>query len=132
MMSVPKTEDGHMAHRPKEVKVTDDNGLPNGHPEQVPESLHTLAKFLERALDTATSIVMMRHTAGVCTVYLGDPGGLREDLKQVGTIELSLANDMLESTSSGANQMHIGGQVYRFVRSFTQVGDTAAIVFSTD
>jgi hypothetical protein len=39
---------------------------------------------------------------------------------------------MLESTSSGANQMQIGGQAYRFVRSFTQVGDMAAVVFSTE
>ena len=123
---------GHMAHRPKEVKVADDNGLANGHPEQAPESLRTLAEYLERSLDKATSIVMMRHTAGVCTVYLGDPAGPREDLRQIGAIAISLANDMLESTSSGANQMPIGSQVYRFVRSFTQVGDTAAVVFSTD
>jgi hypothetical protein len=121
-----------MAHRPKEVKVTDDNGYADGHPELVPESLQTLAEYLERSLDKATSIVMMRHTAGACTVYLGDPAGLREDMKQIGTIAISLANDMLESTSSGANQMQIGGQVYRFVRSFTQVGATAAVVFSTE
>jgi len=35
-------------------------------------------------------------------------------------------------TRSGANQMQIGGQVYRFVRSFTQVDATAAVVFSTE
>ena len=53
-----------MAHRPKEVKVTNDNGLADGHPEPAPESLQTLAEYLERSLDKATSIVMMRHTAG--------------------------------------------------------------------
>lgn len=111
--------------------MTDDNGLA-GSPEHVPETLRTLAEYLERALDSAASIVMMRHTDSACTVYMGDPAGLREDLTQIGTIATSLANDMLESTSSGANQMHIGDQVYRFVRSFTQVGDTAAVVFSTD
>ena len=121
-----------MAHRAKEVKVTNDNGLANGHPEQVPESLQTLAEYLERALDTATSIVMMRHTAGVCTVYLGDPTTSREDLTQIAAIPVSVANDMLELTQSGANEMEIGCQVYRFVRSFMQVGDTAAVVFSTD
>ncbi|WP_158935501.1 hypothetical protein [Burkholderia sp. S171] len=112
--------------------MIDDNALANGHPEQAPESLQTLAEYLERSLDKATSIVMMRHTAGVCTVYLGDPAGSREDLMQVGAIAITLANDILESTSSGANQLPIGGQVYRFVRSFTQIGDTAAVVFSTD
>jgi hypothetical protein len=112
--------------------VTDDNGMADGHPEQVSESLQTLAEYLERSLDKASSIVMMRHTAGACTVYLGDSAGLREDLKQIGTIAISLANDMLESTSSGANQMQIGGQVYRFVRSFAQIGDMPAVVFSTE
>jgi hypothetical protein len=112
--------------------VTNDNGLADGHPELAPESLQTLAGYLEQSLDKATSIVMMRHTPEVCTVYLGDPAGPREDLRRVGAIAISLANDMLESTSSGANQMPIGGQTYRFVRSFTQIGDTAAVVFSTD
>jgi hypothetical protein len=112
--------------------VANDNGLADGHPEQVPESLRTLAEYLERALDSATSIVMMRPTDGVCIVYLGDPAGLYEDLKRIGTIASSLANEMLESTSSGANQMHVGGQAYRFVRSFTRVGDMAAVVFSAD
>ena len=132
MMAVGKAQDGHMPHRAKEVKVTNDNGLANSHPEQVSESLQTLAEYLERALDTATSIVMMRHTAGVCTVYLGDPTALREDLTQISAIPVSVANDMLDRTLSGGNQMHIGGQIYRFVRSFTQVGDAAAVVFSTD
>jgi hypothetical protein len=121
-----------MAHRPKEVKVTDDNGLANGHLEQAPESLQILGEYLEWSLDQATSIVMMRHTADICTVYLGDPAGPREDLRQIGAIAISLANDMLESTSSGANQMPIGSQIYRFVRSFTLVGNTAAVVFSTE
>lgn len=112
--------------------MTGNNGLADAHSELVPQSLRILAEYLERSLDKATSIVMMRHTAGACTVYLGDPAGLREDLKQIGTIEIALANDMLESTSSGANQMQIGGQLYHFVRSFTQVGETAAVVFSTE
>jgi hypothetical protein len=112
--------------------VTNDNGSADGHPEQIPESLRTLAEYLERALDNAASIVMMRPTNGVCIVYLGDPAGLREDLKQIATIATSLANAMLESTSSGVNQMHVDGQAYRFVRSFTQVGDMAAVVFSAD
>jgi hypothetical protein len=121
-----------MAHRPKEVKVTNDNGLANDHPEQVPESLQTLAEYLERSLDRGASIVMMRHAVDICTVYLGNPTTSREDLTQIAAIPVSVANDMLALTRSGANEMQIGCQVYRFVRSFTQVGDTAAVVFSTD
>lgn len=112
--------------------MTNDNGLANGHSEQTPESLQTLAEYLEQSLDKSTSIVMMRHTADICTMYLGDPAGPREELRQVGAIAISLANDILESTSSGANQMPIGGEIYRFVRSFTQIGDTPAVVFSAD
>jgi hypothetical protein len=112
--------------------MTNNNGLANGHSEQTPESLQTLAEYLEQSLDKSTSIVMMRHTADICTMYLGDPAGPREELRQVGAIAISLANDILESTSSGANQMPIGGEIYRFVRSFTQIGDTPAVVFSAD
>ena len=89
--------------------MTDHKGTANGQRAQVPEAMQTLAAYLQRSLDNTASIVMMRHTASVYTVYLGDPEGLREDLKQVGTIEISLANEMLESTSSGANQILIGG-----------------------
>jgi hypothetical protein len=131
MMTMKEHKDGHKAHRAKEVEVIDDN-KPADNANSVPESLRTLAGYLERALDGATSIVLMRPTADVCTVYLGDPAGLREDLKQIGTITISCANDMLELTSSGANQMLIGDQIYRFVRSFTQVDDTAAVVYSVD
>jgi predicted Mrr-cat superfamily restriction endonuclease len=74
---------------------------------------------------------MMRHTTDACTVSLGDPGNSREDLKQIGTITIPVANGILESTSSGTNTAQVDGQIYRFVRSFTQVGDMAAVVFST-
>ena len=116
----------------QEVAVIDDKEKPDtGSPESVTESLHTLAGYLERALDKATSVVMMRHAPGVCTVYLGDPSGPREELRRVGAIATSLADDMLASTSSGGNHMLIDGQPYRFVRTFTQIEDTAAVVFST-
>ncbi|MFL9965136.1 hypothetical protein PQR02_29595 [Paraburkholderia sediminicola] len=111
--------------------MTDNNELA-GSPEPVPESLRILAVYLERSLDKATSIVMMRHTTDACTVYVGDPENSREDLKQIGTITIPVANGILESTSSGANTVQIDGQVYRFVRSFAQVGGMAAVVFSTN
>lgn len=120
-----------MAHLAKEVKVTNGNDVSDGPHDQIPEELRILAGYLERALDSATSIVMMRPTDSVCTGYLGDPTGPREDLMQIGTIATRVANDILESTSSGANTVQVDGQVYRFVRSFTQVADMAAVVFST-
>jgi hypothetical protein len=113
-----------------ELNMTDNNELA-ASPEYAPESLRTLAAYLEKSLDKATSIVMMRHAADACTVYLGDPEAPFEDLKQIGTITIPAANGILESTSSGANTVKVGDQVYRFVRSFTQVGDMAAVVFST-
>src|SRR5580698_6542786 len=103
-----------MARRPQEIKMTNDNGLANGQAEPISESLRTLADYLEQSLDKSTSIVMIRHTADVCSVYLGDPGEASEELKQIGSIAIPIANDMLESTSSGPNRMPIGGQIYRF------------------
>jgi hypothetical protein len=121
-----------LADGAKEAKVTDDDNLSCDRAEPVVESLQTLAGYLERSLDAATSVVMMRHTADVCTVYLGNPEGPREDLKQIGSISTVLANGMLEATSSGANRMRIGAQAYRFARSFTQVDGIAAVIFSAE
>ncbi|MFM0047931.1 hypothetical protein [Caballeronia grimmiae] len=104
--------------------MTGDNGL------QAPEALRALAESLERALDANQSVLMMRHTPEVCTVYLGDPSGPQEDLRRVGSVSTVLANEMLSLTSSGTNRIQIGDQLYRFVRSFTQVGEKAAVVFS--
>ncbi|VXC65987.1 conserved hypothetical protein [Burkholderia sp. 8Y] len=99
-------------------------------PERKEASLHALASYLERALDKAVSVIMMRHAANVCTVYLGDPSGPREELRRLATIDASLEDEMLRLTSSGLNRLEIGGQPYRFVRSFTQIEGTAAVVFS--
>jgi hypothetical protein len=112
--------------------VPDINGFADDRSDHKLESLRPLADYLERALDKATSVVLIRHTADVCTVYLGDPSGPKEELKQVGSIPKSLADEMLELTSSGANRIEIDEQSYRFVRSFTQIDDTAAIVFKAD
>lgn len=106
------------------------NTLMNSSREPVPESLQTLVEYLELSLDKASSVVMTRPANDVCAVYLGDPSGLIEEMKKLGTIAIPLANEMLELTRSGVNEMEIGGQAYRFVRTFTQVGDAAAVVFS--
>ncbi|MDR5748807.1 hypothetical protein QCE73_37130 [Caballeronia sp. LZ029] len=101
----------------------------DGRPES-PEALRTLAECLERALDVATSVVLIRHVPEVCTVYLGDPSEAREKLRKVGTIPRALTDEMLMLTSSGLNQIQIGDQRYRFVRTFTQVEKVPAVVFA--
>src|ERR1700744_1323547 len=111
-------------------RMTVANTSMNGSHGPVPESLQTLVEYLELSLDKASSVGMTRHTTDVCTVYLGDPAGLIEEMKKLGTIAIPLANEMLELTRSGVNEMEIGGQAYRFVRTFTQVEDAAAVVFS--
>jgi hypothetical protein len=98
--------------------------------EAVPEPLAELAKYLERALDRAASVIMIRQSPGGCALYLGDPSAARDELRQVGMIPVALADRMLESTHSGLNTMQIGEQLYRFVRSFTQIEGDAAVVFS--
>jgi hypothetical protein len=110
--------------------VAQDNEALAKNREGAPESLQILAGYLERALDKGTSVVMMRHAADVCTVYLGDPSGPREELRRVGSIPVSQADDMLEATSSGGNHLYIDGQPYRFVRSFTQIEDEPAVIFA--
>jgi hypothetical protein len=102
----------------------------NASEDSTPASLATLTGYLERALDRATSVILMRHAPDVCTVYLGDPSGPRDALRQIGTIDIHVAEELLALTASGPNRMRIGGQPYRFVRSFTQIEDAAAVVFS--
>lgn len=94
------------------------------------QALQALAGVLERALDEATSVVLIRHVPEVCTVYLGDPSGPREQLRRVGKVSREIADEMLKLTSSGPNRVQIGDQLYRFVRTFTQVEGTAAVVLS--
>lgn len=109
--------------------MTEGNNL-NTAGSRHPDALGTLTGILERALDSATSVVLMRHVPEVCTLYLGDPSGPQEELRRVGTIPSKLADEILQITSSGPNRVRIADQPYRFVRSFTQIGQAAAVVFS--
>lgn len=74
---------------------------------RVPESLKTLADYLEQSLDNAVSILMLRNDDGRCTIYLGDTSAPRDELRKVATIDVTLANEMLELTHSGENQVAI-------------------------
>jgi hypothetical protein len=110
--------------------VTQANKLSDDDSRQSKGAMQALAESLERALDQATNVILMRHSPDVCTVYLGDPSGPREELRKVATISRKLADEILVLTSSGPNRFQIEGQLYRFTRTFTQVDEAAAIVFS--
>ena len=100
---------------------------PQGQP---PETLRALAEYLEFSLDKGKCLVMMRHGTDVCSVYIGDPSDEEGDLTAHGTIATALADEILEFTRSGANQITVGDQTYRFFRSFTHVAKVGAVVFA--
>jgi hypothetical protein len=97
---------------------------------QPPESLLTLAEYLELSLDEGQCVVMIRRGKDVCAVYVGDPAGLPDELTSYGTIASGLAEKILEITQAGVNRIMIGDQAYRFVRSFTHIDKDGAIVFA--
>ncbi|WP_206997675.1 hypothetical protein [Trinickia mobilis] len=97
---------------------------------QTPESLRTLAKYLELSLDEGKRVVMMRNSTGVCLVYLGDPGGEEDNLTGHGTISAAVADEILQLTQVGVNRIKVGDQTYRFFRSFTHIADVGAVVFT--
>ncbi|MGF6722610.1 hypothetical protein P3T43_001961 [Paraburkholderia sp. GAS41] len=100
--------------------------------EQPPESLRTLAEYLERSLDKGKCLVMMRHGTNVCSVYVGDPSSEENDLTAQGTVATSVADEILELTLSGANRITVGDQTYRFFRSFTHIDGVGAVVFAPE
>ena len=95
------------------------------------EALRALAEYLELSLDAGTSLVVMRHSSDIATLYTGDPAGPQEDLKQRGTVTVALANEMLDMTRAGANLIDVEGRAYRFFRSFSEIDGAAAVVFSS-
>jgi hypothetical protein len=115
------TGDGTMA------TASDLTDSPQGQP---PESLRALAEYLEFSLDKGKCLVMMRHGTDACSVYIGDPSDEEGDLTAHGTIATALADEILEFTRSGANQITVGDQTYRFFRSFTHVAKVGAVVFA--
>jgi len=96
---------------------------------QTPESLRTLAEYLELSLDNGTCVVMMRHGTEVCSVYVGDQAVKQDNLTRLGTISAAVADEILALTQAGVNRIAVGDQTYRFVRSFTHVANVGAVVF---
>lgn len=95
------------------------------------EALQVLAEYLELSLDAGASLIVMRHSSDIATLYVGDPAGPREELKRRGTIAASLANEILSVTEAGINRIEIEGKTYRFFRSFTHLEEVAAVVFAS-
>lgn len=95
-----------------------------------PESLRTLAAYLELALDEGESVVLMRTGTQVRSVYVGDPSGELEDLKKSGVVASPEADEVLTLTCLGINRITVDGQHYRFVRSVRYIADRQAVVFT--
>jgi hypothetical protein len=113
----------------RDSEMTTSSELVNSPQDATPESLLALLKYLDLALDKGKSVVMMRHEAGVCSVYVGDPADEENPLARQGTIAAGVADEILELTRAGVNRLEVGDQVYRFVRSFTHVAGVGAVVF---
>ncbi|ACC74748.1 hypothetical protein PPMP20_29070 [Paraburkholderia phymatum] len=95
------------------------------------EAMATLSEYLELALDRGGHLVMVRNPSGTSTLYVGDISALEDELKKCGAILDELADAILESTHSGFNELTVNGSAYRFMRTFTQVGNKGAVVFAS-
>ena len=95
-----------------------------------PESLRTLASFLELALDEGKSVVVMRIGKQLRSVYVGNPSGALEDLTDSGVVDAFQADEMLLLTHPGLNQITADGQQYRFTRSVRYIADRQVVVFT--
>ncbi|MEC5404389.1 hypothetical protein VOM14_02245 [Paraburkholderia sp. MPAMCS5] len=95
-----------------------------------PESLRTLAGYLELALDEGKSVVLMRIGAQVRSVYVGDPSSALEDLRDEGVVSAQQADEMLALTRIGLNRITADDQQYRFLRSVRYIADRQVVVFT--
>jgi hypothetical protein len=91
----------------------------------------TLSEYLELALDKGGHLVMVKsRSSGTSTLYVGDVSLSDGNLPKCGVIRNDLADAILEATVSGFNELHINGEAYRFMRSFTEVDRQGAVVFA--
>jgi hypothetical protein len=102
------------------------------YPVQVctPDSLRTLAGYLELALDEGESVVLMRIGAQVRSVYVGNPSGTLDELTDHGVVAALQADEMLALTQLGLNRITADDQQYRFMRSVRYVADRQVVVFT--
>jgi hypothetical protein len=95
-----------------------------------PDSVLTLAAYLEIALEKGKQVVMMRRDDDCFAVYVGDPSDEDGKLSSHGTISTAVAEELLGLTQVGLNRLTVGDQTYRFFRSFTYISDGGAVVFA--
>jgi hypothetical protein len=95
-----------------------------------PDSLRTLAGYLELALDEGESVVLMRIGTQVRSVYVGNPSDTLEDLTDHGVVAAFQADEMLALTQLGLNQITADDQQYRFMRSVRYIADRQVVVFT--
>ena len=95
-----------------------------------PESLRTLAAYLEISLEKGKSVIMIRRNTDACSIYIGNPADEDSALSRQGTISNAMAGELLELTHVGLNRITVADQTYRFFRSFTLVSDVGAVIFA--
>ncbi|MFC0691362.1 hypothetical protein [Paraburkholderia humisilvae] len=89
-----------------------------------------LAEYLDLSLNAGESVIMMQACHDSCGMYVGNAAKTQNLLIFHGVIASSLAEEILQCTRVGRNEMEIAGQVYRFVRSVTHFEDRGAVVFA--
>lgn len=101
--------------------------LPRGCLDEV---MTLLAEYLELSLNSGGSVIMMQKCNDVCAMYVGDARRDQDRLRYHGNIAATQAEEILEQTHAGRNRLEIGGQLYRFIRSFKHFEDRGAVVFA--
>ncbi|MGU7773717.1 hypothetical protein ACV229_26485 [Burkholderia sp. MR1-5-21] len=94
------------------------------------EPLLTLAEYLELSLDEGGLVILARTSEQSFTVYVANVTDSLSDIRPRGKIAAATALAILEQTSPGWNQFVVGGQPYRFRRTFAQLEETPATVFT--
>ncbi|QCP48272.1 hypothetical protein FAZ95_03140 [Trinickia violacea] len=94
------------------------------------EPLLTLAEYLELSLDEGGLVILARTSEQSFTVYIGDMMDSLGDMRTRGNIAAATALAILEQTSPGWNQIVVGGQTYRFMRTYAQLEEIPATVFT--
>jgi hypothetical protein len=94
------------------------------------ESLLSLAEYLDLSLNVGESVIMMQEYNDACAMYIGSAVKAQSSLIFHGTIAASVAEDILQHTHIGPNQIEIAGQAYRFTRSVKHFEDRGAVVFA--
>jgi hypothetical protein len=101
-----------------------------GMPAESSEALMTLVKYLELSLDAGASLVMLRKSHDQCEVYVGDPAEAPDELVHQGAISTNLADEILVATRAGQNRVSIEDRTYRFLRNFTHIQRSGAVIFT--